>query len=210
LESSSDDSGVVLTVTVTVDSSTLRENARVFIEGTGIGGIGRWQTPLLEFGQEVLANFLDGVRYENFLEVGLENQQVDIRRGLLNVTVIMGINRERYINDFVNPLTEVMTEIFVSPALWEEIEGEYEHPTDRFAASFHVLETQRALLVRQKRETADSQSDMAAFFPARRGRERDRAPAGTPWGHERAFFLREPCGIHDAMVFHGYGKNGPQ
>jgi len=139
LDSTSDESGVVLTVRVTIDSSRLSENARTFVEGTAAGGIGQRRTPLLERGQEILADFIAALRYEDFMEVSLENQWLDISRGQLNVTVTLRFNRERYTSEFLAPLTEILTEIFASPALRQEIEGEFGYLNDRFAASFHIL-----------------------------------------------------------------------
>jgi hypothetical protein len=139
LDSSADDSGIVLTVLVTVDAEKLGENVRVIKEGTSAGGVGQRQTPRLEAGQRTLADFLRTLRYENFLEVGLEDKQVDTRRGQLSVMVFLSFNRERYAAEFAEPLTTTLSQIFASPALWKEIEGEYDNLGDRFAASFHVL-----------------------------------------------------------------------
>ncbi|MDR1979812.1 MAG: hypothetical protein LBQ42_13835 [Synergistaceae bacterium] len=139
LESSTDDSGVTLTVLVTVDSAKLEENARTLKEGTGSAGVERWESPNLEAGQKALAAFLKKLRYENFLEVKLEEKKIDVRKGLLNVTVALDFDRKRYASDFAEPLTKTLDKIFVSSSLGREIEGEFEKPADRLAASFHVL-----------------------------------------------------------------------
>ncbi|MDR1979725.1 MAG: hypothetical protein LBQ42_13400 [Synergistaceae bacterium] len=139
LESSADDSGVVLTVLVTVNSVKLQENARTLKEGAGSAGVERWQIPKLEEGQKSLSAFLKKLRYENFLEVRLEEKRIDVRKGLLNVTVVLYVNKERYASNFAEPLTGTLDKIFALPELRREIEGEFESPTDRFATSFYVL-----------------------------------------------------------------------
>lgn len=139
LDSSSDGFGVSLTVLVTVDSVKLRENARALKEGAGSAGIGQRTVPHLDAGQKALSAFMKNLRYENFLEAKLENTQVDARKGLLSMTILLNFNRKRYFAEFSEPLTRVLDKVFVAPALWREIEGEYEHPEDRFAMSFYLL-----------------------------------------------------------------------
>ena len=139
LDSSSDGSGVILTVLVTVDSVKLRENARTLKEGAGSAGIGQRTVPHLDAGQKALSAFMKNLKYENFLEIKLENTQADVRRGFLNLTVFLSFNRKRYATEFSEPLTKALDGIFAVPALRKEIEGEYEGPGDRFAMSFYLL-----------------------------------------------------------------------
>jgi hypothetical protein len=139
LESFTDDSGVVLTVSVTVESAKIKENVRTIKEGTGNAGVERWQSPNLEEGQKTLSVFLKNLQYENFLEAELEEKKIDARKGLLTVTVSLSFDRGRYFSNFAEPLTKVLDAIFMLPALRQEIEGEFENPADRYAASFYVL-----------------------------------------------------------------------
>ncbi|MCL2009993.1 MAG: hypothetical protein FWG71_05535 [Synergistaceae bacterium] len=139
LESSTDEAGVVLTVRVTVNAEQLQENVRVIKEGTSAGGIGHRQIPNLEAGQSAFAAFLKNLRYESFLDVGLEDKQADVRRGVLNVTVSLSFNRERYFSEFAEPVAAALSGIFASSELRKEIEEEYEKPEDRFTAFFNVL-----------------------------------------------------------------------
>ncbi|MDR2137402.1 MAG: hypothetical protein LBO68_03850 [Synergistaceae bacterium] len=139
LESSTDDSGVLLTVSVTVDSVKIKENVRAIKEGTGETGVERWQSPNLETGQKALSAFLRNLRYENFLSVALEEKKIDVRKGLLTVTITLTLDRKEYVSKFTEPFEKTLDKIFALPALRKEIEGEFESPIDRFAASFHVL-----------------------------------------------------------------------
>ncbi|MDR2180768.1 MAG: hypothetical protein LBP21_10700 [Synergistaceae bacterium] len=139
LESSTDDSGVTLTVLVTVDSVKIKENIRTIKEGTGNVSVQRWQSPNLEAGQKALSGFLRNLRYENFLGVELEEKMIDVRKGFLTVTVALSLDRKGYSSDFMEPLAKTLDKIFALPEVREEIEGEFESPIDRFAVSFHVL-----------------------------------------------------------------------
>jgi hypothetical protein len=142
LDSSSDGfdgSGVILTVLVTVDSVKLRENVRTLKEGAGSAGIGQRTVPHLDAGQKALSAFIKNLKYENFLEVKLENTQADVRKGLLHVTVFLSFNRKRCAAEFSEPLTKILDGIFAVSALRKEIEEEYESPEDRFAVSFYLL-----------------------------------------------------------------------
>ncbi|GHV41226.1 hypothetical protein FACS1894187_22810 [Synergistales bacterium] len=140
LESSTDGSGVILTVAVTVDSSQIKENARVLKDGKSDGFIERRKTPQLETGQKKLSAFFRKFRYENFLDVELaQKQTVDLRKGFLNVTATLGLNRKRYASEFAAPLAKTLDEIFATPTLRAEIEEEYAKPDDRFASSFYIL-----------------------------------------------------------------------
>lgn len=140
LESSTDGSGVILTVVVTVDSSQIKENVRALKEGKSEGFIERRKTPQLETGQKKLSEFFRKFRYENFLDVDLaQKQTVDLRKGFLNVTATLGLNRKRYASEFAAPLTKTLDEIFATPTLRAEIEEEYEKLDDRLASSFYIL-----------------------------------------------------------------------
>jgi hypothetical protein len=140
LESSTDDSGIVITVVVTVDSDKIKENARVLKDGKSDASIEHRKTPQLEAGQKKLSEFLKQFHYENFLDVELaQKQTVDPRKGFLNVTATLSLNHKRYTSEFAAPLTKILDEIFASATLRAEIEEEYEKPDDRLASSFYVL-----------------------------------------------------------------------
>jgi hypothetical protein len=139
LESSADDSGVALTVSVTVDSVKIKANARTIKEGTGNAGVERWRSPHLEAGQKELSAFFKNLRYENFLGVELKEKKIDVRKGFLAVTIALTFDRGRYVSNFAEPLTKTLDRIFALPSLRGEIDGEFENPNDRFAVSFHVL-----------------------------------------------------------------------
>jgi hypothetical protein len=139
LESSSDDSGVTLTVSVTVDSVKLKENARTIEEGTGSASVQRRQTPHLEAGQKALSAFFKNLRYESFLGVALEEKKLDPRKGFLTVTVALSFDRASYASNFAEPLMKTLDKIFAPLALQGEIQEEFAEPMDRFASTFHVL-----------------------------------------------------------------------
>ncbi|MDR2176337.1 MAG: hypothetical protein LBO82_10445 [Synergistaceae bacterium] len=173
LESSADDSGVLLTVLVTVDSVKIKENVRAIKEGAGKAGVERWQSPNLEAGQKALSAFLRNLRYEKFLSVELEGKRIDVRKGLLTVTIALTLDRKEYTANFTEPLEKTLDKIFALPALRKEIEGEFQSPGDRFAASFHVLGenfSSRAWVL--PRNFYDVLKREARFWDAGRGRIR--------------------------------------
>jgi hypothetical protein len=142
LESSKDESGIILTVRIKVRVTELEENARVLIAGRNREGSGvtLWTTPLLDAGEKALIGFGRELKYENFLNAAVERQEADLRKGLLTVTVSYVFDEERYFSDFALPLTEILSRTLAEPALWDEVQKEYESPDDRFAAVFYLLE----------------------------------------------------------------------
>lgn len=139
LETTQGEDGVTLTVLVTVDPQKIKENVRVLKEGNGSSGVAQWESPLLQAGQKALTQFFKNFRYERFLEVRLNEKQIDTRKGALSVAVSLRFDQERYFQEFALPLTKAMGEIFASPGLARELEGEYDAPLDRMASTLSLL-----------------------------------------------------------------------
>ena len=128
-----------MTVLVTINPRKLEENIRTLKEGAASGAIEYRQSGWLEKGQQELGKFFQQVRYENFLEIALNDKKIDLRKGLLNVTVTLEFDRERYRSDFEKPLAWLLDEILASSPLERELEIEFDDVADRQAATFALL-----------------------------------------------------------------------
>ena len=139
-EKTVDESGVILTVVVTVDSRKIRENSGEMKAGSSGGGaLEKWQSPLLEEGQKTLFAAFGKIRGEDYINAAITEKRSDPRKGLLNLTVSLTFDRERFYKEFAAPIGAVLDGIFKDRALGVEIAGEFEDTDERYAASFELL-----------------------------------------------------------------------
>ncbi|MDR1508932.1 MAG: hypothetical protein LBS53_04780 [Synergistaceae bacterium] len=138
-EKTEDESGVILTVVVTVDSRKIRENSSSLKSGSGGAALEQWQSPLLEEGQKALFAAFGKVRGEDYINAAITGKKSDPRKGLLDITVSLTFDRERFYREFAAPVEAVLDDIFKDKALGAELAGEFEDPDERYAASFELL-----------------------------------------------------------------------
>lgn len=138
LESVQDENGFLLTVKVTVNPQAVRTAARTIREGGG-GGVELRKTPLLDKGQDALHAFFHSLNFADFLTVRLEERRLDLRKGVLNATVLLSLNPERFQKDFAGPLARILDTLSTPAELTGELAEEYKLPADRQAATFYLL-----------------------------------------------------------------------
>jgi hypothetical protein len=138
-EKTEDESGVILTVVVTVDSRKIKENSSSLKSGAGGEGLKQRRSPLLEEGQKALSEAFGEIRGEDYINAAITEKISDPRKGLLDITVSITFDRERFYKEFAAPVGAVLDGIFKDEALGAEIAGEFEDADERYAASFELL-----------------------------------------------------------------------
>jgi hypothetical protein len=138
-EKTEDESGVILTVVVTVDSRKIRENSNSLKSGASGAGLKQRRSPLLEEGQKALFAAFGKVRGEDYINAAITEKISDPRKGLLDITVSLTFDSERFYREFAAPVGAVLDDIFKDEALGVEIAGEFEDIDERHAASFELL-----------------------------------------------------------------------
>ena len=138
-EKTADESGVILTVVVTVDSRKIKENSSSLKSGSSGAALERWESPLLEEGQKALFAAFGRVRGEDYINAAITEKISDPRKGQLDIKVSLTFDRERFYREFAAPVGAVLDDIFKDRALGAEIAGEFEDADERYAASFELL-----------------------------------------------------------------------
>jgi hypothetical protein len=134
-----DESGVILTVVVTVDSRKIRENSSSLKSGTSGAALEQWKSPLLEEGQKAIFAAFGKIRAEDYINAAITEKKSDPRKGLLDITVSLTFDHERFYREFAAPVGAVLDGIFKDRALRGEIAGEFEDLGERHAISFELL-----------------------------------------------------------------------
>ena len=188
-EKTADESGVILTVVVTVDSRKIKENSSSLKSGSSGAALERWESPLLEEGQKALFAAFGRVRGEDYINAAITEKISDPRKGQLDIKVSLTFDRERFYREFAAPVGAVLDDIFKDRALGAEIAGEFEDADERYAASFELLGpnlSSRAWTI--PLNFWDSMKRAAGFWVASKGRI---ATAKRLWLH---FSLRDANG----------------
>ena len=127
---------VLLTLKFQINTDTLKENLKTFRRGSG-GAFLIKQRLSLERGYNVIKSFFDEIDLLDFIDVQVEDRNIDPLKGEFSVFIRVLFNTEKYFNQFAVVLTDVLNDAVLAPELSAELADE--PPSKKSFAVFYLL-----------------------------------------------------------------------